>query len=171
MAILKECVCSNSYTTRTHKSNTRLKRRTNYKSKFIYFRYTITIISNKYSGMAPRVHDWGAGGLKANLTNSCRSMLRFDQLESVNVEVWPTPVGQCWGLTNLSRSMLRFDRLEAVTVEVWPTRILFIKQNISVSWSGFDQLSQQHWGGGGGTPAPLGAIPVNIVWFEHHRKS
>ena len=27
------------------------------------------------------------GGLKANLTNSHRSMLRFDQLESVNVEV------------------------------------------------------------------------------------
>ena len=27
------------------------------------------------------------GGVKANLTNSCWSMLRFDQLESVNVEV------------------------------------------------------------------------------------
>ena len=31
---------------------------------------------------------WGGGvGVKANLTNSSRSMLRFDQLESVNVEV------------------------------------------------------------------------------------
>ena len=27
------------------------------------------------------------GGVEANLTNSCWSMLRFDQLESVNVEV------------------------------------------------------------------------------------
>ena len=26
-------------------------------------------------------------GVKANLTNSCRSMLRFDQLKSVDVEV------------------------------------------------------------------------------------
>ena len=39
-----------------------------------------------HPGMAPRVRDWG-GGVKANLTNSRRSMLRFDQLESVNVEV------------------------------------------------------------------------------------
>ena len=38
--------------------------------------------------MAPRVRDsGGGGGVKANLTNSCRSMLRFDQLESVDVEV------------------------------------------------------------------------------------
>ena len=37
--------------------------------------------------MAPRVLDLGGGGGKANLTNSRRSMLRFDQLESVNVEV------------------------------------------------------------------------------------
>ena len=29
----------------------------------------------------------GGGGLKENLTNSSRSMSRFDQLESVNVEV------------------------------------------------------------------------------------
>ena len=65
---------------------------------------------------------WGGGG-KANLTNSRRSMLRFDQLELVNVEVWPTRVGQCWGLTNSSRSMLRFDQLESVNVEVWPTRV------------------------------------------------
>ena len=27
------------------------------------------------------------GWVKENLTNSCRSMLRFDRLESVNVEV------------------------------------------------------------------------------------
>ena len=70
--------------------------------------------------MALRVRDWG--GVKANLTNSRRSMLRVDQLELVNVEVWPTRVGQCWGLTNSSRSMLRFDQLESVSVEVWPTR-------------------------------------------------
>ena len=61
--------------------------------------------------MAPRVRDWGGGKSK------------FDQLESVDVEVWPTRVGQCWGLTNSSRSMLRFDRLESVNVEVWPTRV------------------------------------------------
>ena len=161
--------------------------------------------------MAPRVRCWG-GGVKANLTNSRRSTLRFDQLQSVNVEVWPTRVGQCWGLTDssrsmlrfgwlesvnvevwptrvgqcwglagLSRSMLRFDQLESVNVEVWPTRVsqcwgmtnsnCFIKQNISVGhfwWSnsvrvwptqsGFDQLSQQHWGGWP-PPPPLGAIP------------
>ena len=29
----------------------------------------------------------GGGGVKANLTNSRQSMLGFDQLESVNVEV------------------------------------------------------------------------------------
>ena len=92
-------------------------------------------------------------------------MLRFDQLESVNVEVWPVRVGQCWGLTNSRRSMLRFDQLKSVNVKVWPIRVgqywgltnsnSFIKQNISVShfwWSnsvriwpiqsGFDQLSQ-----------------------------
>ena len=34
--------------------------------------------------MAPRVCDWG---VKANLTNSSRSLSRFDRLESVNVEV------------------------------------------------------------------------------------
>ena len=41
-------------------------------------------------GMAPRVRDWGGGGgggVKANSTNSRRSMLSFDKLESVNVEV------------------------------------------------------------------------------------
>ena len=157
----------------------------------------------------------GGGGAKANLTNSRRSTLRFDRLESVNVEVWPTPVGQCWGLTDSSRSMLRFDRLESVNVEVWPARVgqcwgltdlsrsmlrygqlesvntevwlarvgqcwgltnsnCFIKQNISVGhfwWSnsvrdwptqpGFDQLSQQHCGGGD-PPPPFGAIPAGI---------
>ena len=61
--------------------------------------------------MAPRVHDCGGGKSK------------FDQLASVDVEVWPTRVGQCWGLTNLSRSMLSFDQLESVNVEVWPTRV------------------------------------------------
>ena len=65
---------------------------------------------------------WFGGGVKENLTNSRRSMLRFDRLESVNVEVWPTRVGQCWGLTNSSRSMLRFGQLESVNIEVWPTR-------------------------------------------------
>ena len=50
-------------------------------------------------------------------------MLRFDQLQSVNVEIWPTRVGQCWGLTDSSRSMLRFGQLESVNVEVWPTRV------------------------------------------------
>ena len=65
----------------------------------------------------------GGGGVKANLTNSRRSMLRFDRLESVNVEVWPARVGQCWGLTDSGRSMLRFDRLESVSVEVWLTQV------------------------------------------------
>ena len=65
----------------------------------------------------------GGGGVKANLTNSRRSMLRFDSLESVNVEVWPARVGQYWGLPDSSRLMLRFDRLESVSVEVWPTRV------------------------------------------------
>ena len=63
-----------------------------------------------WTGMAPRVRDGGSKSI-------------FDQLESVNVEVWPTRVGQCWGLTNSSRSMLRFDQLESVNVEVWPTRV------------------------------------------------
>ena len=49
-------------------------------------------------------------------------MLRFDRLESVNVEVWPTRVGRCWGWTNSSRSLLRFGQLESVNIEVWPTR-------------------------------------------------
>ena len=39
------------------------------------------------AGMAPRVRNGGGGRVKANLTNSRRSMLRFDRLESVNVEV------------------------------------------------------------------------------------
>ena len=65
----------------------------------------------------------GGGEVKANLTNSRRSMLRFERLESVNVEVWPARVGQCWGLTDSSRFMLRFDRLESVSVEVWPTQV------------------------------------------------
>ena len=69
--------------------------------------------------MAPRVRDWG---VKENLTNLRRSVLRFDRLESVNVEVWPTRVGQYWGLANSSRSMLRFGQLESVNIEVWPTR-------------------------------------------------
>ena len=47
---------------------------------------------------------------------------KFDQLVSVDVEVWPTWIGQCWGLTNSSRSMLRFGQLESVNIEVWPTR-------------------------------------------------
>ena len=34
-----------------------------------------------------KVRDWGGGGVKANLTHLRRSMLRLDQLESVNVEV------------------------------------------------------------------------------------
>ena len=42
---------------------------------------------NGSAGMAPRVRLGGGGGGKANLTNSRRSMLRFDQLELVNVEV------------------------------------------------------------------------------------
>ena len=48
-----------------------------------------THVATSLPGMAPRVRDWGGGGggVKANLTNSRRSMLRFDQLESVNVEV------------------------------------------------------------------------------------
>ena len=77
------------------------------------------------AGMTPRVRDWGGGGggVKANLTNSRRSMLRLIQLESVDVEVWPTRVGQCWGLTNWSRSVLRFGQLKTVNVEVWPTRV------------------------------------------------
>ena len=46
-------------------------------------------LANFWAGMAPRVRDCGGGGgVKANLTNSRRrSMLMFDQLESVNVEV------------------------------------------------------------------------------------
>ena len=93
-------------------------------------------------GMAPRVRDSWGGGVKANLTNTHRSMLRFDQLESVSVEVWPTRVGQCWGLTNLSRSMLRFDHLELVSVEVWPTRDgqCWGLNNSSRSMLRFDQL-------------------------------
>ena len=58
-------------------------------SSLNYLRYIET-------GMAPRVCDWGGGGKS-----------KFDQLESVNVEVWPTWVGQYWGLTNSSRSVLR----------------------------------------------------------------
>ena len=48
---------------------------------------------------------------------------KFDQLASVDVEVWPTRVGQCWGLTDSSQSMLRFDWLKSVGVEVWPARV------------------------------------------------
>ena len=84
----------------------------------------------------------GGGGIKANLTNSRRSMLRFDRLESVNVEVWPARVSQCWGLTDSSQSMLKFDRLESVSVEVWPTQVGRCWGLTGSSWSmlRFDQL-------------------------------
>ena len=57
-------------------------------SELVAFAYQVKdqLVEALDPGMAPRVRDWG-GGVKANLTNSRRSMLRFDQLESVNVEV------------------------------------------------------------------------------------
>ena len=64
----------------------------------------------------------GGGGYKRKFDQLSRSMLRFDRLVSVNAEVWPTRVGQCWGLANSSRSMLRLGQLESVNIEVWPTR-------------------------------------------------
>ena len=116
--------------------------------------------SRDYQGWFQGYVIGGGGGVKANLTNSHRLMLRFDQLESVNVDVWPTWVGQCWGLTNSDQSVLRYDQFELVNVEVWPTRILLLNKMLALAifdgptQSGFDQLSQQHWGGGGNTPPP-----------------
>ena len=112
---------------------------------------------------------WGrGGGVKANLTNSRRS----------TVEVWPTRVGQCWGLAGSSRSMLRFDRLESVNVEVWPTRIVLLNKILALAifdgptQSGIDQLSQDLTNsvsniGGGGNPPPPGAIPADMHTYIH----
>ena len=111
------------------------------------------------------------------MTNSSRSMLRFDQLESVNVEVWPTRVGQCWGLTN-SNSFINiyiyiyiyrpviWGRTGATTENLWKKHrpgiciqraLKFIQQNISVGhfwWSN----SVRIW------PTQSGTTPPPLLW-------
>ena len=66
--------------------------------------------------------------------------------------------------------MLKYDQLESVNVEVWRTWILLLSKILALAifdgptQSGFDQLSQQHWRGGGGVPPLLGAIPGH--WYK-----
>ena len=67
-------------------------------------------------------------------------MLRYDQLESVNVEVWPTQI-------------FLLNKILALAIFDGPTQ------------SGFYQLSQKDCGGGGGvfnTPPP--SLPRSHPW-------
>ena len=62
-------------------------------------------------------------GQTSTLTDSSRSNLDTDRLESVKPQHWPTRVGQTSTLTDSSRSNLSIDRLESVKPQHQPTRV------------------------------------------------
>ena len=89
-------------------------------------------------------------GQTSTLTNSSRSNLNSDHLESVKPQYWPSRVGQTSTLTISSWPNLNIDRLELAKPQHWPTRVGQTSTLTDSSWSNLnidrlESVKPQHW--------------------------